>query len=95
MARRAVKDTYGYEQVSPDATVRRKIVAGQFVPVGVDDIEDPENVVDEDWPAGPGLGAATHEYPHQRGGYEDREDDGGGGSAVGSKKAPAKKDDAA
>jgi hypothetical protein len=94
MARRAVKDTYGYEQVSPDATVRRKIVAGQFVPDGIDDIEDPENVVEEDYVAGPGLGAASHEYPHQRGGYEDREESGGGAASK-SKAAPAKKDDAA
>jgi len=73
MARRALKDTYMYEAVSPDAIVRRAVFAGQFVPDHYVTGEDSDESALEDGVDGPkmvgfgaaaGFGAAPHENKH-------------------------------
>jgi hypothetical protein len=46
MARRAVRDTYGLDPVSPDVFVRRRIAAGTVVPEDYTDFEDAGAVKD-------------------------------------------------
>lgn len=65
MARRATKTTYGIERVPSGGDtieVRRKIVAGQLIPPGVGDLEDPDayEELEESVVTGP-----TYQ-PHQR-----------------------------
>jgi hypothetical protein len=69
MARRAIRDTYGLEQVGPDTYVRRLVKAGQFVPDELTDFDDESAVAEDEYVAGAGLGGGPGPagYPHQRG----------------------------
>jgi hypothetical protein len=68
MPLKANKDTYAYEQVGPDAFVRRQIKAGQQVPDGffADDQGNPFTEGDQiGGSTAVGLGAAPTLYRHQ------------------------------
>lgn len=70
MARRAIKDTFAFEQVGlapgDDTEVRRQVIAGQPIPDHYR-VEDSDAFVEEEGAPVVGLGAAPHAYKHQVG----------------------------